>query len=233
MSGRIVAYIRVSTQRQGMSGLGLEAQQDAIRNHLSATGASMVGEYIEVETGKGANALNKRPQLAAALAHAKAEKATLVVAKLDRLARNVLFIATLMESGVKFRALDLPEANEFTIHLMAAFGQFEAKRISERTKDALRAAKARGVKLGTTGAANIAAANARLVEGADAFAMSMAHEVNAMRAAGLTQRHMVAHLNNLGITTSRGNRWSLAGISALVKRVDALCGMQNTKGQAL
>ncbi|GJH39044.1 recombinase family protein [Paraburkholderia hospita] len=219
---KIVAYIRVSTQRQGMSGLGLEAQQDAIRNHLSSTGAAMVGEYIEVETGKGANAINKRPQLAAALAHAKSEKATLVVAKLDRLARNVLFIATLMESGVKFRALDLPEANEFTIHLMAAFGQFEAKRISERTKDALKAAKARGVKLGITGAANIAAANAAMVAGADEFAASMAGQVRAMQAAGMTQRHMVKHLNELGVKTSRGNAWSLAGVNALLKRVAAL-----------
>jgi DNA invertase Pin-like site-specific DNA recombinase len=219
---KIVAYIRVSTQRQGMSGLGLEAQQDAIRNHLSSTGAAMVGEYIEVETGKGANAINKRPQLAAALAHAKAEKATLVVAKLDRLARNVLFIATLMESGVKFRALDLPEANEFTIHLMAAFGQFEAKRISERTRDALKAAKARGVKLGTTGAANIAATNAQLVADADDFARSMAQQVNAMRAAGMTQRHIAERLNELGVKTSRGNAWSLAGINALLSRIDSL-----------
>lgn len=135
----IIAYYRVSTKRQGNSGLGLEAQRAAV-----ARFGSPVAEYTEVETGKKAD----RPQLRRAIEHAKQLDGTLVVAKLDRLARNVLFTATLMDSGVDFVAADMPHANKLTIHIMAALAEQEATMISERTKAALAAAKARGVKLG-------------------------------------------------------------------------------------
>ena len=146
-----VAYFRVSTARQGQSGLGLEAQQAAVRNFVGSE-ASIVAEFTEVESGRK----NTRPQLQAAITRAKLEGAVLLVAKLDRLARNVAFLATLMESHVRFKAVDLPAADEFTLHILAAVAQKEATAISTRTKDALAAMKARGRQLGTP--ANLTAA---------------------------------------------------------------------------
>ena len=138
-----VSYYRVSTPRQGASGLGLEAQRATIEAFIAGRGA-IIAEFTEVESGK----LATRPQLEAALLAAKCARATLVIAKLDRLARNVAFIAALLEQGVPFVACDLPEANEFVLHVMAAVAQHEARTISERTKLALDAAKRRGVRLG-------------------------------------------------------------------------------------
>ncbi len=140
---RFIAYVRVSTQRQGESGLGLEAQQAAVRGYVNGHG-ELIAEYLEVETGKRAD----RPQLLKAIAHARRQKATLVIAKLDRLARNVAFTATLMESGADFVATDNPTATRLTIHILAAVAEEEARQISERTKNALAAYKARGGKLG-------------------------------------------------------------------------------------
>ena len=150
---KIISYIRVSTQKQGASGLGLEAQQKAVQDFISSTGNELVAEFVEVESGKKTD--QKRPQLAAAMEACKKHKAVLVVAKLDRLARNVHFISGLMESKVQFIALDLPEANQLTLHVMAAFAEHEAKRISERTKAALAIAKSRGVALGAAGKSNL------------------------------------------------------------------------------
>ncbi len=140
----LVAYYRVSTKGQGQSGLGLDAQRAAVAEHVRATGATLRSEYTEIETGTHA----RRPQLSAALALCRAESLILVIAKLDRLARNVAFLSTLMESDIVFRALDLPAATPFTLHIFAAMAEHEAQLISQRTKDALKAAKARGVKLG-------------------------------------------------------------------------------------
>src|SRR5687767_2981985 len=142
---KIVAYYRVSTKRQGQSGLGLEGQQAAVEAFAKQHGAKIVASYTEVESGKRAD----RPALAQAIPHAKLAKATLVVAMLDRLARNVAFLSSLMESGCDFVAVDNPHANKLTIHILAAVAQDEAERISERTKAALKAAKRRGVKLGS------------------------------------------------------------------------------------
>ena len=142
---KIVAYYRVSTKRQGESGLGLEGQQVAVAAFAKQHGASIIASYIEVESGKRSD----RPVLAQALGHARLAKATLVVAKLDRLARNVAFLSALMESGVDFVACDNEHANRLTIHILAAVAEAEAKAISERTKTALAAAKRRGVKLGS------------------------------------------------------------------------------------
>jgi DNA invertase Pin-like site-specific DNA recombinase len=143
---RIVAYYRVSTERQGRSGLGLEGQRATVREHAQRNGGSILAEYTEVESGRRSN----RPQLAAALAHAKRSQAVLVVAKLDRLSRNVAFLAALMESKVEFVCCDYPTANKLTIHILVAVAEHEAELISRRTKDALQAYKARGGKLGSS-----------------------------------------------------------------------------------
>lgn len=142
--GKYIAYYRVSTVRQGESGLGLEAQQKAVEDYLNGTGGKVAGEYVEIESGKN----NDRPKLAEALASAKLHKATLIIAKLDRLARNVHFISGLMESGVEFVAADNPHANKLMIHMLAAFAEHEREMISKRTKESLAAAKKRGVVLG-------------------------------------------------------------------------------------
>ena len=141
---RYVVYLRVSTQRQGASGLGLEAQRAAVAAFVAQRGGQVLAERVEVESGKRAD----RPQLAEALAEAKRAGAVLLIAKLDRLARNVAFIAGLLEAGVEVQACDMPEANRFLLHVMAAVAEHEAAAISARTKAALAAAKARGVKLG-------------------------------------------------------------------------------------
>src|SRR6202789_2749174 len=143
-TGRFIAYYRVSTAKQGASGLGLEAQQEAVRSYLNGGRWQMVSEVTEIESGKR----NDRPALANALALCRVHGATLVIAKLDRLARNVNFISNLMESTVEFTAVDFPQANRLTIHILAAVAEHEAAMISARTKAALGAAKARGVKLG-------------------------------------------------------------------------------------
>ena len=143
--GTWVSYLRVSTDRQGTSGLGLEAQRAAVNAFLNGGSWTLAAEYVEVESGKRQS---NRPQLAAALASCKRLKAKLVVAKLDRLSRNVAFISKLMESGVEFVAADMPFANKLTLHIMSAFAEHEREAISECTRAALQAAKARGVKLG-------------------------------------------------------------------------------------
>lgn len=147
--GKFVAYYRVSTARQGASGLGLDAQREAVARYLNGGEWELVGEFTETETGKGADALAKRPQLRAALELCKRRGATLIIAKLDRLARNVHFVSGLLETGCDFVAADMPQANKVMIQMHAVMAEWERDQISKRTKDALAAAKARGVKLGT------------------------------------------------------------------------------------
>ena len=141
---RFVAYYRVSTAQQGSSGLGLDAQRAAVERHIASAGGQLVGEFQEIESGKK----NDRPEIASALAACRSQHATLIIAKLDRLARNVAFISNLMESGAEFIAADMPMANRLTVHVLAAVAEHEREMISQRTKAALAAAKARGVKLG-------------------------------------------------------------------------------------
>ena len=145
----LVSYLRVSTDRQGRSGLGLQAQREAVERFATAEGFTVVAEYVEVETGKGADALERRPQLAAALGHARRVGCSVVVAKLDRLSRDVAFVSSLMSQRVPFVVADLgPHADPFMLHIYAALAEQERRMISTRTKAALAAAKARGVSLG-------------------------------------------------------------------------------------
>src|ERR1700733_2809276 len=143
-NGKFVSYLRVSTVRQGISGLGLEAQREAVASYLNGGRWSLVQEVVEVESGKR----NDRPAIAEALRLCRLHRAILIIAKLDHLARNVHFISSLMESGVEFVAVDFPQANRLTVHILAAVAEHEASMISTRTKAALGAAKARGVELG-------------------------------------------------------------------------------------
>jgi len=216
MEGKFVAYYRVSTARQGASGLGLDAQKEAVLRYLNGGGWELVAEFTEVETGKGKDALSKRPVLREALAHCRKHKAKLVIAKLDRLARNVHFVSGLMESKVPFVACDLPEANELTIHIMAAFAQHEAKRISERTKDALAQLKASGVRLGNP---RIKEINRQKDDQADKFAKRLRGILKGFVAEGYSQRRMVEELNGLEITTPQGKHWTLMQLQRTLSRL--------------
>jgi DNA invertase Pin-like site-specific DNA recombinase len=219
---RFVAYYRVSTQRQGASGLGLEAQRAAVEAFVAQRGGQVLAERVEVESGKRAD----RPQLAEALAEAKRAGAVLLIAKLDRLARNVHFISGLLEAGVEVQAVDMPEANRFMLHVMAAVAEHEAAAISARTKAALAAAKARGVKLGWSiegraeeaVRASAAAAERRVAE-ADRFAGQVGPLAAALAAEGRSLRAIAAELNGRGIATPRGKAWAAASVRNLLARV--------------
>jgi DNA invertase Pin-like site-specific DNA recombinase len=226
----IIAYYRVSTKQQGESGLGLEGQVAAVEAHARRIGGRIKASYTEVESGK----LADRPELAKALAHAKRSKATLVVAKLDRLARNVAFLATVMDSGCEFAAADMPSANRFMLHVMAAVAEHEAKAISDRTKAALAAYKARGGKLGSArpghwdgreearhaGAVKAAAASVRVRHrnAIEAYA-DLLPEMQRHRAAGLSFAKIAAKLNEAGHTTRRGKAWSAMQVKLVLERV--------------
>lgn len=219
-SKSFIAYYRVSTQRQGISGLGIDAQKEAVSRFIKQSkGAKLLGQFIEVETGKGSNALDRRPQLRRALEECKKQDAVLVIAKLDRLARNVHFVSGLMESRVRFVACDLPEANELTLHIMAAFAEAESKRISERTKEALAQAKARGIKLGKAGWRNLKPNIEKRKRKAKAFAYRLKGQIEGFRQRGLTQREMIAELNSVGITAPRGGQWSLIQLQRTLARL--------------
>lgn len=216
---KFVAYIRVSTQQQGRSGLGLEAQQSAVRAYLSGIAGELTEEFVEVETGKGSNALERRPQLRAALAVCKKHGATLLIAKLDRLARNVHFVSGLIESGVEFVAADMPQANKVMIQMHAVMAEWERDQISARTKAALAAAKARGVRLGSAGPRNLRALNEVRQKAANAFAGNLSGLVEGFRLRGLSQREMTAELNSLGIPARRGGAWGLNQVQLMLKRI--------------
>jgi len=223
-----IAYYRVSTKRQGESGLGLEAQRATVEEYARSEGLTISAEYVEVETGKS----KTRPQLLRSLAHAKRSKAVLVVAKLDRLARNVAFTSALMEAGVDFVACDNPHANRFTIHILAAVAEHEARQISVRTRDALQAAKRRGVKLGSArpghweGREHLRIAGLEKAREAAAKAHTEAfhHEyddllpvVKEWRAEGVSLRQIAARLNEQGHTTRRGKAWNATQVLRLAR----------------
>ncbi|TIL45823.1 recombinase family protein [Mesorhizobium sp.] len=217
---RAVAYIRVSTAQQGKSGLGLEAQRVAIAKFAEAEGLELIAEFQEVETGKGADALNKRPQLAAALSDAKRNDCAVVVAKLDRLSRDVAFISALMAKRTPFIVAELgADVSPFMLHIYAAVAEQERAMISQRTKDALAAVKARGVKLGNPQIrkAQEAAAERRTAI-ADGFASNVLPIIREIQATGASMRKTAAALNARGIPTARGGTWAATQISDILKR---------------
>ncbi len=218
-NGKFVAYYRVSTQKQGQSGLGLDAQQKAVSDYLNGGHWDLLAEYTEVETGKGADALNKRHQLRSAIEICKKQKATLVIAKLDRLARNVHFVSGLIESGIDFVAADMPQANKVMIQMHAVMSEWERDQISARTKAALAAAKARGVVLGAAGKQNLKPNIEERQAEADAFAEKLRGVIEGMKARGLSQRAMIEELNGLGIKTPRGGQWSLMQLQRTLARL--------------
>lgn len=218
-NGKFIAYYRVSTQKQGQSGLGLEAQQSAVMTYLNGGQWELVDSFTEIETGKGANALDRRPQLRAALEMCKRIKATLVIAKLDRLARNVHFVSGLIESGVEFVAADMPHANKTMIQIHAVMSEHERDQISARTKAALAAAKARGVVLGAAGATNLKPNVEQRRRAANEFAGKLKGVIEGMKARGLSQRAMCDELNQLGIKTACGGEWSLVQLQRIMSRI--------------
>ncbi|CAB3665220.1 recombinase family protein [Paraburkholderia rhynchosiae] len=218
-NGKFVTYLRVSTAKQGQSGLGLEAQQGAVDAYLSGDAWEVVGRFVEVETGKGANALDKRPQLRAALALCKKAGATLLIAKLDRLARNVHFITGLIETGVDFIAADMPQANKVMIQMHAVMSEWERDEISRRTKAALAAAKARGVKLGGAGPANLRPNVEARQKAANEFAAKLSATLSGFVAQGMTQIAMVAELNAIGIKTPTGKAWARTQLQRTLARL--------------
>lgn len=212
MDGKFIAYYRVSTAQQGKSGLGLEAQKAAVQAFLNGGKWEVLGEFTEVESGKRTN----RPQLQAALAMCKKQKATLVIAKLDRLARNLHFISGLMEAKIDFVAADMPSANKMTVQIMAVFAEEEARAISARTKAALASAKARGVQLGKHGATLGAMNHARASEGA----ASLRPIIEKLTSKGIqTPRAIAEALNKQGVKTPQGKQWHRTSIIRLLSRM--------------
>lgn len=234
---RYIAYHRVSTARQGRSGLGLDAQCEAIRCYLSERDSELLGEFTEIESGRRID----RPELAKALAACRLHRATLVIAKLDRLARNVAFISALMDSGVEFVATDMPAASRLTLHMLAAVAENEARAISERTKVALAAAKRRGTQLGgfrgraatsedrrRASAAKTALANARATDIADT--------IRGLQAEGITSHRAIAgHLSAMNIPTTgahdkhgqptgHGGTWTGVQVGRILER---LCRLEH------
>ena len=219
--GKFISYLRVSTAQQGASGLGLEAQREAVVTYLNGGRWDLVKEVVEIESGKR----NDRPALASAVRLCRKHRATLVIAKLDRLARNVDFIANLMESGVEFVAVDMPQANKFTVHIMAAVAEQEAEAISKRTKAALTAAKARGKVLGGRRVSKARFAEIRQsaleakAQKAEKSRAELLPIIANLRAAGATSlRQIAAGLNAQEVPTPRGaGEWSAVQVQRVLR----------------
>ena len=223
-NGKFISYLRVSTARQGASGLGLEAQREAVARYLNGGHWTLVQELVEVESGKR----NDRPQVAEALRLCRLHKATLIIAKLDRLARNVHFISSLMEAGVDFVACDFPEANRLTVHILAAVAEHEAAMISARTKAALAASKARGSELGGL-RGDVGRMASIAIEGTRQSAIvrkkaaakrrgDLLPVIQALRANGaVSLRDLAEGLNSAGIMTARGGSWTAIQVQRISK----------------
>lgn len=222
-NGNFVSYLRVSTDRQGRSGLGLEAQRAAVAQHLNGGDWRLVAEVVEIESGKR----DDRPRLAEALALCRARRATLVIAKLDRLSRDAHFLLGLQKAEVDFVAVDMPHADKFTIGIMALVAQKEREMISERTRAALAAARARGVKLGGSRPGALpnkaeAAAKGLAVrqQRADQLAADLRPLVEELRQRGITSAAGVAReLNAMGVPSPRGGAWQATSVQRLLSRL--------------
>lgn len=222
---KFVAYYRVSTNRQGESGLGLEAQQESVQQYVKSHG-DLAEEFREVETGKRSD----RPELQKAIAHSRRIRAKLIIAKLDRLARNVAFTAALMESGVDFLCADNPNANRLTIHVLAAVAEDEARRISQRTKAALAAYKRRGGKLGSQHPKCKQLSKQDSAKGSRIGAAEMKRRAIQAYAdlipiiqslSGRPLREIASRLNELGHTTRTGKRWTATQVRRVIQRLKA------------
>ena len=221
MPKQIVGYIRVSTAGQGKSGLGLEAQRASLAKFAEAEGFQVVAEFVEVETGKGSDAMSRRPQLAAALAEARKRKCPVIVAKLDRLSRDVHFISGLMTHKVSFVVAELgTDADPFMLHLYAALAEKERAMISQRTRDALKAAKARGVVLGNPHLADVRRrAVVSVKANANRFAQNVAPVIREIQSSGVASHRAIARtLNTRGISTARGGQWTAVQVGAILQR---------------
>lgn len=209
---QFVSYLRVSTDRQGVSGLGLEAQRDAVTRHVKSVGGLLLVEFVEVESG----AKRSRPVLMKSISLCREERATLIIAKLDRLARNVSFVSSLMDSGIDFVAADAPYANRLMIHILAAFAEHERELISERTRGALASARARGIELGANGKTLAKRYKAE----ADAVAEDYRYAVvSAVNDGARTLSDIARRLNAAGLRTREGSLWSVGTTHRLMKRL--------------
>jgi DNA invertase Pin-like site-specific DNA recombinase len=228
-AGNFVSYLRVSTGRQGQSGLGIEAQRAAVTEYLNGGNWQVIKEFVEVESGSR----NDRPELAKAMSLCRLRNATLVIAKIDRLSRDAHFLLGLQKSGVRFVAADMPEANEMVVGIMAVVAQAERKMISVRTKSALAAAKARGVKLGgvrhrksdgaavTLDAEAMAAGRAARSAQASNRASDMRPIIADIQATGANSlREIAAGLNARGIPTARGGQWTAVQVQRVMNRFE-------------
>lgn len=220
--GKFAAYYRVSTDRQGHSGLGLEAQREAVNRYLNGGNWELIAAFQETESGKD----NDRPELQRALQLCKVTGATLLIAKLDRLSRNAAFILQLQDAGVRFTAVDNPQVNDTVVGILAVIAQDERKRISERTKQALQAAKARGQTLGNGGktAHHLVPGNPKAVHAVQENASERAEALRPIVAEVLaggysTTRQVAAELNRRGILTARGGQWHAASVKRLRERL--------------
>ncbi|MDE1964548.1 MAG: recombinase family protein [Xanthomonadaceae bacterium] len=227
---KVVSYLRVSTARQGRSGLGLDAQRQAIEAYARRGGATVLQTFTEVESGKN----NERPELGKAINLSKLTGATLVIAKLDRLSRNAAFLLALRDSGVRFIAADMPDANELTVGVMALVAQQEREAISKRTKEALEAAKKRGMKLGNpNGASALLRAgkgNSAAVERIQALADAHAEQLRPVlleltQSRGTSLASIAASLNERGILTPRGATWHKSSVRNLLSRLGLQAGV--------
>lgn len=209
-----IAYYRVSSDRQGRSGLGLEAQRATVAAYLGH-GQVLKAEFTEIETGKR----NDRQELIKALAECKKQRARLIIAKLDRLARNLHFISGLMESGIEFVACDVPGANRMMLQILAVFAEHEREMISKRTKEALAAAKARGCRLGNPNPQPAGLlGRQKLKTSADQFAISLRPLVENLKSQGLSLRTIAKEMNQQNIKTARGGEWYASTIRNVLKR---------------
>lgn len=221
MGTKFIAYYRVSTQRQGRSGLGLEAQRELVEHYVDGTNGCVIEHFVEVESGKR----SERSKLSEAIKNCRKYNAILLIAKLDRLARRVHFISGLMESGIQFRAADMPNADRFMLHVYAAMAEEEGRRISDRTKQALKAAKARGVQLGTSSV--VLARQNR--EHADSFAQQVGPQISLLKTEGLSIRKIVERLNSDKVASYGGGNWHPTS----VQRVWTRYNKSSTTGKIL